>query len=156
EQDARREGRPTPPFRPRRVNGNGPGDGDGDGPDDDGSPPFRPRRPTVLRPRGRQPRWGLILGTLAVALVVLSLLGGVINLITDLMWYGALGRTSVLTTRLFSQVGLFVIGFLAFALPALVSIWLARRIAPQVPIRRIGAFELPDISGLAALVLAAI
>ena len=69
-----------------------------------------------------------------------------VNLITDLMWYDALDRTSVLTTRLWSQVGLFVVGFLAFALPAVASIWLARRIAPQVPIRRIGQFEIPDAS----------
>ncbi len=75
-----------------------------------------------------------------------AFLGGLVSLITDLWWYGALGRTSILTTRLWSQVGLFIVGFLAFAVPALASIWVARRIAPQVPIRRIGQFEVPDAS----------
>ena len=154
EQDARREGRPIPGYRPRRTNGNGPVDGSGD----DEPPPLRPTRPTIFRPRGggRQPRWGLILGAIAVALIVISLLGGVVNLITDLMWYDALGQRSVLTTRLWSQVGLFVLGFVAFAVPALASIVLARRIAPQVPIRRIGSLELPDVSGFVTWALAGV
>ena len=76
----------------------------------------------------------------------MGFLGGLVNLVTDLWWYGALGRTSILTTRLWSQVGLFIVGFLAFAVPAVASIWVARRIAPQVPIRRIGQFEVPDAS----------
>src|SRR6185503_2326163 len=137
EQDARREGRPTPPFGPRRTGGNG-------GDQSEGEPtPFGPLRPRALRPRGagRQPRWGLIVGLAVVALVVFGFLGGIVNLITDLMWYDALGLRSVLTTRLWSQVALFVFGFVAFALPALASIWLARRIAPQVPIHRIGGLE---------------
>jgi len=148
EQDARREGRPIPPFGPRRDNGNG----HADGPGDDQPPPFRPR---VLRPRGpgRQPRWGLIVGAIVVLLLVFGVLGGLINLVTDLMWYDALGRRDVLLTRLWSQVALFVVGFVAFALPALASIWLARRIAPQVPIRRIGGLELPDVSRVVTLVL---
>jgi hypothetical protein len=154
EQDARREGRPIPPFGPRRTGGNG----HDQGPAEDEPTPFRPGRPRVLRPRGtgRQPRWGLILGSLLAVLIVIGLLGGFVDLITDLMWYGALGRQSVLTTRLWVQVGLFVVGFVAFAVPALLSIWLARRIAPQVPIRRIGTFELPDISRPVTLALAAI
>jgi len=142
EQDARREGRPIPPFEPRRTGGNG------HDREDEEPTPFRPLRPRALRPRGagRQPRWGLIIGLALLALVVFGFLGGIVNLVTDLMWYDALGQTSVLTTRLWVQVGLFVVGFALFAVPALVTIWLARRIAPQVPIRRIGTLELPDIS----------
>src|SRR4029078_6533746 len=79
-------------------------------------------------------------------IVVFGFLGGVVNLITDVMLYNALDRTIVLTTRLCSQVALFVVGFVAFALPAIASILLARRIAPQTPIRRIGQFEIPDVS----------
>src|ERR671918_294618 len=74
-------------------------------------------------------RWLLIGGAVLALLFVLGLLGGVINLITDLMWYEALGRRDVLTTRLWSQVGLFVAGVAGFAIPAVVSIWVARRIA---------------------------
>ena len=152
EQDARREGRPLPPFGPRRVNGDGNGSPADDG-GEDGEPPLGPRRPRVLRPRsdGRQPRWGLIFGSIAVALFLFGLLGGVVDLLTDLMWYDALGLQGVLTTRLWAQVALFAIGFVAFAVPALLSIWLARRIAPQVPIRRLGTLELPDVSRLVTL-----
>jgi uncharacterized membrane protein (UPF0182 family) len=136
EQDARREGRPLPPRQSRSSSGNGNG-----APPDDGTVRF------PGRPGGRSlRRWALIGGLVLAAFFVFGILGGLINLITDLWWYGALGRTSILTTRLWSQVGLFIVGFLAFALPALVSIWVARRIAPQVPIRRIGQFEVPDAS----------
>ncbi len=152
EQDARREGRPLP----RYGTGRGSGNGHADEPTDDESPPLRPRRPTILSPggSGRQPRWALIVGLVVLALIVFGLLGGLVDLVTDLMWYRALGRQGVLTTRLFAQVGLFLVGFAAFALPALASIWLARRIAPQVPIRRIGSLELPDVSRGVTLVLA--
>ena len=136
EQDARREGRPLPPRQSRSSRGNGNG-----APPDDGTVRF------PGRPGGRSVRrWVLIGGLVLAAFFLLGIVGGLINLITDLWWYGALGRTSILTTRLWSQVGLFIVGFLAFALPALVSIWVARRIAPQVPIRRIGQFEVPDAS----------
>ena len=144
EQDARREGRPLPPQGPRRTSGNG----HDDRADDGAPPPIRPRRPTILGSGGpaRPPRWGLMIGILAVAFVVFGLLGGLVNLVTDLMWYDALGQRGVLTTRLWAQVGLFAIGFAAFTLPAVASILLARRIAPQVPIHRVGQLELPDIS----------
>jgi uncharacterized protein len=151
EQDARREGRPIPPFGGRRAGG----DGHDDGPDDGAPPPLRQLRPRRSGPGyPGQPRWGLIIGIVLVIFVVIGLLGGVVSLVTDLMWYGALGRQDVLLTRLWSQVFLFVIGFIAFAVPALLSIWLARRIAPQVPIRRVGSFELPDVSGTVTVVLA--
>jgi uncharacterized protein len=136
EQDARREGRPLPPRPARSSRGNGDG-----APPDDGTVRFPPR------PGGRPMRRWVLIGILVLAAFFLfGILGGVVNLVTDLWWYGALGRTSILTTRLWAQVGLFIVGFLAFAGPALASIWVARRIAPQVPIRRIGQFEVPDAS----------
>jgi uncharacterized membrane protein (UPF0182 family) len=144
EQDARREGRPFP-RGPRPVNGNG-GDG-GYRPGEDVPPPVR-RRPRILTPGagGRQPRWRLIIGLAVAALFVFVFLGGIVNLLTGLMWFNALGYRDVLLTRLWSQVALFIVGFVAFAVPALASIWLARRIAPQVPIRRLQLLELPDAS----------
>ncbi len=151
EQDARREGRPLPPPGSRRSAGNG----HEQGPDDGAPPPIRPRRPTILTPGGRPPRWRLIIGILVLAFIVFGLLGGVVNLLTDLMWYDALGRRDVLLTRLWSQVGLFFVGFLAFSLPALASIWIARRIAPQVPIHRVGQLEIPDLSRAVTIGLAA-
>ena len=88
-----------------------------------------------------------MIGLLLVGLlVVLGLAGGLVNLLTDLQWFSALGLSSVLTTRLWAQVGLFVAGYVAFAVPAVVSILIARRVAPRVPVRRLGALELPDAS----------
>ena len=116
--------------------------GDGSPPDNGAPMPF-PRRgdgaPSVRR-------WVIIGGLVLVAFILLGFLGGIVSLVTDLMWYDALDQRGVLTTRLWSQVGLFVVGFGVFLVPALASIWLARRIAPQVPVRRIGQFEIPDAS----------
>jgi uncharacterized protein len=154
QEDARREGRPLPPREPRRVGGRGGNGNGGDG--GNGAPP--PDDDPVRFPRRRVDgwstrRWVVIGGLVLLAFFLLVFLGRIIDLITDLMWYGALGRTDVLTTRLWSQVILFAIGFFAFLIPALASIWLARRIAPQVPIRRIGQFEIPDASRTVTLVL---
>ncbi len=151
EQDARREGRPIPPSGSRDRYG---GNGHDRSAEEDEPSPFRPGRPRVLRPRSAGGgRWWVWIVIAVVAIFVLGFLGSIVNLITDLMWYDALGVQGVLTTRLWSQVALFAFGFVAFALPALASIWLARRIAPQVPIRRIGGLELPDVSRVVTLVL---
>ena len=144
EQDARREGRPFPPRDRRgprdRYGSPTPGEGD-DGPDlSDGDPtPLRRRRgfpggggrgsgpfggPLAGGDWGdwsRYRRWILIGLALVVLLVVLGLAGGLVNLLTDLQWFSALGLSSVLTTRLWAQVGLFVAGYAAFAVPAVVA-----------------------------------
>jgi uncharacterized membrane protein (UPF0182 family) len=73
--------------------------------------------------------------------------------LTDLAWYDALGRRDVLITRFVAHLGFFVVGFLAFTGPALLSLWAARRLGPQVPIRRVGSIEVPDLSRPAAVVL---
>ena len=150
EADARREGRPferrernvTPIERTRRANGGGGDDGGGGG---------RPFRPVADELPWR--RYLLIGGAVLGFLFVLGLLGGVVNLITDVMWYDALGRRDVLQTRLFAQVGLFAAGFVAMLVPALFSIWLARRIAPQAPIRQLGGMDFPDASRLIGIAL---
>src|SRR5207248_8684606 len=129
------DGDPTPFPRGRRASRAG------------GGGPFGgPLAGTDFGDWGRYRRW-IVIGLLLVALlVVLGLAGGLVNLLTDLQWFSALGLSSVLTTRLWVQVGLFVAGYLAFAVPAVVSILIARRVAPRVPVRRLGAFELPDAS----------
>jgi len=161
EADARREGRPIPPRREERNvtpldetrragrRGNGaPGDG----------PPGRGPFPTAGG-GGEVPwrRW-IVIGSLALLLfIVLGLLGGAVNLITDVMWYDSLGRRDVFATRLWAQVALFAIGFVAMLVLALLSVWVARRIAPQAPVRRIGDFEIPDATrfiGVALVVVA--
>ncbi len=146
EQDARREGRPFP-REPRSARG---GNGSPGGADDDVPPDDRPRPTAFPRNQGPQSpdlrRWVIWGGIVVLALFLFGFVGRIVDLVTDLMWYDALGQTSVLTTRLWSQVALFAIGFVAFAIPAVLSIWLARRIAPQVPVKRIGQFEIPDAS----------
>lgn len=152
EADARREGRPLP-RRPRNVTpiddarraSGGRGGNGGD----------RPVFPPVT---GDVPwrRYLVIGGAIVLLLVVLGLLGGAVNLVTDIMWYDALGRRDVFQTRLWAQVVLFGIGFAAMLVPALLSTWLARRIAPQAPVRRLGGIEMPDASRLIAIALTVI
>lgn len=154
EADARREGRPferserrernvTPIDEGRRGRGNG---ADGGGP---GGPP-------VVADDLPWRRWLLIGGGFIAIVIVLGLLGGAVNLITDVMWYDALGRRDVLATRLWAQVALFGIGFAAMLVPALLSTWLARRIAPQAPVRKLGGLEMPDASKTIAIAAAAV
>lgn len=152
EADAQREGRPRPPREPRnvtpidegrRTNGAGAGGGGGGGRT---FPPVAEELPWR--------RWLLIGGILFVLLIGLGLVGGLVNLVTDVMWYEALDRRDILTTRLFAQIGLFAIGFVGMLVLALLSTWLARRIAPQAPVRKLGEFELPDVSRLIGIGLA--
>jgi uncharacterized membrane protein (UPF0182 family) len=147
EQDARREGRPFAPREPRRVGGS----------DDSPRGPSGPRRPHTAPPPVVEPpdyrRWLLIGALVVVAVLVLGLLGGGVGFISDLMWYDALGLRAVLTTRLFAQLGLFVLGTLAFAVPAAVSIVVARRIAGRSPVRKLGMIDLSDASAGVGLVV---
>jgi len=166
EADAQREGRPFEPrergnqteprnvtpldeARPRRRGAGGSGSGRGNG----GGPTFPP-----VAGGGDVPwrRYLVIGGAFVLLLVVLGLLGGVVNLITDVMWYDELGRRDVLTTRLWSQVALFGIGFAAMLVPVLVSVWLAQRIAPQAPVRQLGGIEMPDASRFIRIALAVV
>ena len=152
EEDRKREGRPiernvTPIEEGRRASsrrGSNGGNGHGGGP-----PVARP----IFGSGTPWRRWVLIGGGIVAAIIVLGLLGGVVNLITDVMWYDALDRRDILQTRLWAQIALFGIGFFAMLVPVLVSVWLARRIAPQSPVRRLGDWELPDISRLVGLAL---
>ncbi len=158
EADARREGRPferrernvTPTDEGRRRGGGNGADGGGTGRGGDGSgiPPIAQDLPWR--------RWIGIAAVVVVVLIVLGLLGGAVNLITDVMWYDALERRDVLTTRLFAQIGLFAIGFFAMLALVLLSVWLAGRIAPQAPVRQLGGIEIPDASRFIGLVLVGI
>lgn len=175
EADAQREGRPFEPRERgtpreprnvtpidegrrgrRRTGGNGANGGTGGDGGDRGNGGGRVFPPVA---GGDLPwrRYLVIGGGFIVLLVVLGLLGGAVNLITDVMWYDELGRRDVLTTRLWSQVALFGIGFAAMLVPVLISTWLAQRIAPQAPVRQLGGIEMPDASrfiGIALTVVA--
>jgi uncharacterized membrane protein (UPF0182 family) len=170
EADARREGRPLPPrsgtpergdraergdevprdvreeLRRRRARNGGGGNRTGN--------PFG--GPAGGWDGGRIRRWVLIGIAIVAAIFLLGFAGGLVNLLTDLQWYSALGRRDVLTTRLTAQILLFLAGLAAFVIPAVISVLVARRVAPQVPLRRIGQFELPDTSGAARWVTIAI
>lgn len=162
EADAAREGRPRPRHEPRNVtpidrrDSHGANGGGGDGPK---GPNGRGGGPHGAPPVAQEVplgRWLVIGGGIVLLLVVLGLLGGAVNLVTDVMWYTALGRRDILTTRLWAQVGLFAIGFVGMLVLALASTWLARRIAPQAPVRRLGEFEMPDASRLIGIGLVAV
>ncbi len=94
----------------------------------------------------RYRRWILIGIGVVVLVVLLALAGGAVNLLTDLQWFGALGLGGVFGTRVTAQVGFFLLGYVLFAVPAVISILVARRIAPRVPIHRAGMPQLPDVS----------
>ena len=91
-------------------------------------------------------RWVLIGGGIMALLDRPRAARRCVNLITDVMWFDALGRTRCVPHDSGAQVALFGIGFAAMLVPALISIWLARRIAPQAPVRQLGGFEMPDAS----------
>src|SRR5918995_6388674 len=162
ESDARREGRPferpernvTPldDERERRGRRRGGGNGGNGGDSGDGRPPFPPVAGADVPWR----RWLFIGGAVLLLFIVLGLLGGAVGLITDVMWYDALGRTSVFATRLWAQVGLFAIGFVAMLVLALLSTWLAGRISPQAPVRQLGGIELPDASRIIGIAIVAV
>jgi uncharacterized protein len=151
EQDRAREGRP---LRDEPV-----GPPEEQIPEDEGAdlpPPLRRlrrRRGSADRPPGNWIRTVLLL---VGAFVLIQLLGGLIELSTDLAWYDALGRREVLLTRFVAHLGWFVAGFALFMIPALLSLWVAARLGPQVPVRRVGPVELPDLSRPVGFVLVAL
>jgi uncharacterized protein len=148
ESDARREGRPagrernvTPIDEQRRARSGGSNGGGGSA----GSPPMAelPWR-----------RWLFIGGGFVAILFLLGFVGGLVNLATDILWYDSLDRRDVLMTRLWAQVGLFAAGFFSMLVLALLSTWIARRIAPQAPVRQLGGIEMPDASRAIAIGIA--
>jgi uncharacterized protein len=152
EQDHAREGRPLPPDEPL-------GPPEEQIPDDEGGdmpPPLRRLR----RPRGQPDRppgnWTRPVLFLVGAFVLLQLLGGLVELFTDLAWYDALGRRDVLLTRFVAHLGWFLAGLALFTVPALLSLWVAGRLGPQVPVRRIGPVEIPDLSRPVGILLVAL
>lgn len=159
EQDYAREGRPMPPRRPvEPPEEQIPDDDESEG-DDGGDGPPPPRRLQPRRGRSDSPSGNWVRPALyvLVVFVVIQLLGGLVALFTDLAWYSALGRRDVLLTRVVAHVGAFAVGFVLFTVPALLSLWVARRLGPQVPVRRVGTVEIPDLSrpvGIALVALA--
>ncbi|WP_237566013.1 UPF0182 family protein [Ornithinimicrobium cerasi] len=87
-------------------------------------PPAPPRRP---RPGGGRSR---LVPTVLILLGLLSLVGYGATLWTEFLWYDSVGFREVLTTRLLSQVALFLLGGTVTALLVWASLWLAWRHRP--------------------------
>jgi uncharacterized membrane protein (UPF0182 family) len=97
---------------------------------------------------------------LAVLVVIFFIAAG---LYADVLWFDQLGFLQVLTTQWFSTAAMFVVGFLAMAVPVWLSIEIAFRARPvyaklnsqldryqQViePLRRLAMFGIPAVLGL--------
>ena len=99
----------------------------------------------------------VIIAVLVIAFFVIS------NLYTDVLWFDQLGYLNVLTTGWFAGAIMFVVGFIAMAVPVFVSIEIAFRSRPvyaklnsqldryqQViePLRRLAMFGIPVVLGV--------
>ncbi len=124
--------RPVGPDDGPDDGGDGPGgDGPGGGDRPGGGPPRRPRQG---RRRGAD-EGRRIVGTWAVILVVLGVLfvGSLaVNVWTDALWYGSIGFSEVLWTRIGSQAGLFALGGIGALVLLLANLAIASRISSRV------------------------
>ncbi|WP_181132755.1 UPF0182 family protein [Rathayibacter sp. AY1F6] len=117
---------------------------------------------TETPPRKRRSVLAVTVVVVAVLVVAFFVFAG---LYTDILWYDQLGFLSVLTTQWAAAGGLFVIGFVAMAVPVFISLMLAYRLRPvyaklnsqidryqQVvePLRRLATFGIPAVLGLFA------
>ena len=71
-------------------------------------------------------KWIILIVGLILLFVLLSFLRG---LYTDWLWFGHLGFRSVFIKVVFTRIVLFLVGALAFAVPAAVSLYLAHRMS---------------------------
>ena len=100
-----------------------------------------------------------VVGALVVAFFIFS------GLYTDFLWYDQLGYATVLTTGWLATLGMFLVGFIAMAVPVWISIQLAYRLRPVYaklssqldryqelvePLRRLATWGIPVILGLFA------
>lgn len=124
---------------PQRPRGRGNGDDqpvvidietNGDGPKAQSAPAggAPPRAPRITRtsPSGRPNRWRKpLIGVLVALVVLVALFFALSAFVTDLMWYGQLGFSSVVWTLLGTKVGLWV----AYALVMVAVTWLSAMLA---------------------------
>jgi len=69
--------------------------------------------------------------TLIVLAAVVVLYGVSVNLVTERMWFGSVDFTTVWTTRLLTQVGLFVVGAALMGAAVVVNATIAYRLRPR-------------------------
>lgn len=123
--------------------------------------------PAARTPRRSRAPLAITVAIIAGLVVLFFLFSG---FYTDVLWFNQLGFLNVLTTQWLAGAVLFVIGFVAMAVPVWVSIQLAYRLRPvyaklnsqldryqQViePLRRLAMYGIPTLLGLFAGVAAA-
>jgi uncharacterized membrane protein (UPF0182 family) len=117
----------------------------------------------AVRPPGR--RRAAIWITLGIIVVLVIAFFIFANLFTDVLWFRQVGYLNVLTTGWFAGGTMFLIGFLAMAVPLWLCMFLAYRLRPvyakldpgvgryqQVvePLRRLATYGIPIVFGLFA------
>ncbi|WP_177232110.1 UPF0182 family protein [Agromyces sp. CF514] len=119
----------------------------------------QPQEPRISR---RRAPIALTIGVLAVLVIAFFVFTG---LYADVLWYDQLGFLEVLTTQWVARSVLFVIGFLAMAVPVWASIQIAYRTRPVYakfnsqldryqevfePLRRLAMYGVPVVLGIFA------
>nr|WP_179947903.1 UPF0182 family protein [Agromyces aureus] len=119
----------------------------------------QPQEPRISR---RRAPIALTIGVLAVLVIAFFVFTG---LYADVLWYDQLGFLEVLTTQWIARTVLFIIGFLAMAVPVWASIQIAYRTRPVYakfnsqldryqevfePLRRLAMYGVPVVLGIFA------
>ncbi|GGD36538.1 UPF0182 protein [Microbacterium faecale] len=107
----------------------------------------------------------IAIATIAIVAVIIAVLFGMASLYTEFLWFSQLDFRSVLTTQWIARVVMFVVGFVAMALPVWLSITLAYRLRPVYarlssqldryqevvePLRRLATWGIPVLFGFFA------
>lgn len=102
--------------------------------------------------------------TIVVIVALIIAFFAVSSVATDFLWFDQTGYVSVLSTQWLARIAMFFIGFVAFALPVFLSIFVAYRTRPvyaklgaQIdryreiidPLRRAATFVVPAVVGVA-------
>ncbi|AWB94981.1 hypothetical protein DCE93_04315 [Agromyces badenianii] len=126
---------------------------------------MRPRvsaQPQEPRAQRRRAPIAITVGAVAVLVIAFFAFAGIY---ADVLWYDQLGFLSVLTTEWVARIVLFLIGFLAMAVPVWASIQIAYRTRPVYaklnsqldryqevfePLRRLAMYGIPAVLGIFA------
>lgn len=79
---------------------------------------------------GLSRRAKVTIGVVIGVIVLFMLLGTIVDLWTEVLWYGEVGYRDVFTRRLFTRLGLFLVVGLGMALIVAGNLWLAYRLRP--------------------------
>lgn len=105
-----------------------------------------------------------VLITIVVLIALIAAFFAGSSVATDFLWFGQVGYTGVLSTQWLARIALFGIGFVAFAVPVFLSLFIAYRSRPvyaklgaQIdryreivdPLRRAATFVVPAVVGVA-------